>query len=142
MTTIEKRAFEKAEEVQQLAESLYAESPDWMTFYREIFGLRGAVRQEFPTRSQLDRFERTQAYREIQAMLAKLRERKPSDAEPEEPTQVVTVRLPKSLHEALRDEAHERRTSMNKLCISKLLQFIDSALIPSDIPKKGARNRY
>ncbi len=45
---------------------------------------------------------------------------------------MITVRLPKSLHEALRVEAHEHRTSMNKLCISKLLQFIDAENVPSE----------
>ena len=45
---------------------------------------------------------------------------------------MITVRLPKSLHESLRTEAHEKRTSMNKLCISKLLQMIDTELIPGD----------
>ena len=49
-----------------------------------------------------------------------------------EPTRVITVRLPKSLHEALRVEAHEHRTSMNKLCISKLLQFIDGQQVPAE----------
>jgi predicted HicB family RNase H-like nuclease len=51
---------------------------------------------------------------------------------PDEPTRVITVRLPKCLHEALRAEAHEHRTSMNKLCISKLLQFIDEGMVPAD----------
>ena len=50
----------------------------------------------------------------------------------EEPTRVITVRLPKSLHEALRVEAHEHQTSMNKLCISKLLQFIDGDKVPTE----------
>ena len=45
---------------------------------------------------------------------------------------MITVRLPKSLHESLRAEAHEKRTSMNKLCISKLLQFIDTDLVPTE----------
>ena len=49
-----------------------------------------------------------------------------------EPTRVVTVRLPKSLHESLRVEAFEHHTSMNKLCISKLLQIIDDELVPAD----------
>ena len=47
-----------------------------------------------------------------------------------EETRVITVRLPVSLHEALREEAHEHRTSVNKLCISKLLQFIDHDFVP------------
>jgi len=34
------------------------------------------------------------------------------------------------LHESLRHEAHERHTSMNKLCISKLLQIVDRELVP------------
>jgi hypothetical protein len=66
-------------------------------------------------------------------MLAKLRE---NDADlpggPREPTRVITVRLPKSLHESLRAEAHDRRTSMNKLCISKLLQVVDEELVPTE----------
>jgi predicted HicB family RNase H-like nuclease len=45
---------------------------------------------------------------------------------------VITVRLPQSLHEALKDEAHAHRTSMNQLCISKLLQFIDGDFVPND----------
>jgi predicted HicB family RNase H-like nuclease len=45
---------------------------------------------------------------------------------------VITVRLPKSLHESLRAEAHDRRTSMNKLCISKLLQVVDGDLVPAE----------
>ena len=36
------------------------------------------------------------------------------------------------MHEALKDEAYEHRTSMNKLCIAKLLQFIDSQQVPTE----------
>ena len=75
---------------------------------------------------------RATAYQEIQQMLTKLREQGPVATDPAEPTRVITVRLPKSLHEALRAEAHEHRTSMNKLCISKLLQFIDGQMVPSE----------
>ena len=35
------------------------------------------------------------------------------------------------MHEALRIEAYEHHTSMNKLCISKLLQFIDTENVPT-----------
>jgi hypothetical protein len=49
---------------------------------------------------------------------------------------VITVRLPKSLHEALRHEAHNHKTSMNKLCISKLLQVIADDLVPSDLERR------
>jgi predicted HicB family RNase H-like nuclease len=120
------------EEVRRLAETAYRESPDWVSFYREVLGLRGLVRRSFPTREALAQFEQTEAYQEIQHKLAKLRERGPLPTDPEEPTRVITVRMPKSMHEALRVEAHEHHTSMNKLCISKLLQFIDNEMIPAE----------
>ena len=61
-------------------------------------------------------------------------------ADPEnEPTRVITVRLPKSMHEYLRTEAHDLRTSMNKLCISKLLQVIEEDMIPNEGTAAAAR---
>lgn len=123
---------DKQMEVKRTAEDLYAQAPDWVTFYREIFGLRGIARRMFPTREALAAFEQTEAYQEILQMLTKLRGQGPLAMDPDEPTRVITVRLPKSLHEALRAEAHEHRTSMNKLCISKLLQFIDNAKVPAE----------
>ncbi|MGO8745295.1 MAG: toxin-antitoxin system HicB family antitoxin [Thermoguttaceae bacterium] len=51
---------------------------------------------------------------------------------PAEPTKVITVRLPRSLHEALQIEAHEHETTVNQLCISKLMQCIERELVPSE----------
>ena len=126
----------KQQEVYRIAHELFSQSPDWVTFFREVLGLEGVVKQAYPSADELAEFERTNEYSEIQQMLAKLRERSAAApaADDLEPTRVITVRLPKSLHEALRAEAHERRTSMNKLCISKLLQVVDEQLIPTDTP--------
>lgn len=121
---------EKQMEVKRTAEHLYAQGPDWVTFYRETFGLRGIVRHSFPTRETLTAFKQTEAYDEILQLLTKLREQGPTAADDDEPTRVITVRLPKSMHETLRREAYEHETSMNKLCISKLLQFIDNDKVP------------
>lgn len=123
---------DKSEEVYQAAYELFSRNPDWVTFFREILGLRGLVRRSHPTPDALAEFERNETYAEIQHLLTALRERRPASPTGREPTRVITVRLPKSLHEALRVEAHEHRTSMNKLCISKLLQFIDTELVPSE----------
>ena len=123
-------ASEKQTEVERTAEQLYARGPDWVTFYRETLGLRGVVRHTFPTRETLAAFEQSGTYQDILHLLTKLREQGPMATDDEEPTRVITVRLPKSLHETLRAEAHEHRTSMNKLCISKLLQFIDNDKVP------------
>jgi len=123
---------EKYREVLQAAETLLRQEPDWVTFFRKIVGVDGAIRQGFPSFDELTAFEQSEEYEKIQKMLVKLRERKTA-ADPEnEPTRVITVRLPKSMHEYLRTEAHDLRTSMNKLCISKLLQVIDEAMIPNE----------
>ncbi|MAR11946.1 MAG: hypothetical protein CL681_18520 [Blastopirellula sp.] len=120
------------QEAYQLANQIFRQDPDWVTFFREVLGVDGVVRRLFPSAEQRAAFERTNEYNEIQQMLAKLRDRNQTKFEDKEPTRVITVRLPKSLHESLRAEAHTKQTSMNKLCISKLLQVIDDELIPSD----------
>ncbi|MCC9609213.1 hypothetical protein LOC68_06355 [Blastopirellula sp. JC732] len=123
---------EKKQEALRVARDLFRQSPDWVTFFREILGVEGVVRRLFNVPEQLTDFEKCEEYGEIQLMIAKLRERTSPQAESKEPTRVITVRLPKSLHESLRVEAHTRRTSMNKLCISKLLQVVDDSMIPND----------
>jgi len=119
-------------EIFRIAGELYRQNPDWVTFFREVLGVEGIVRRIFPSTDEFLSFEQTEEYLEIQQMVAKLRESNRAYAQGSEPTRVITVRLPKSLHESLRTEAHERRTSMNKLCISKLLQVIDGTLIPHE----------
>ncbi len=121
----------RTQELHRIATELYRQQTDWVSFFRRILGVNGVVRQLFPSANEMNALEQTTEYAEIQQMLAKLRERGGTPAD-DEPTRVITVRLPKSLHESLRTEAHEKRTSMNKLCISKLLQMVDEGLIPHD----------
>ncbi|MEM6329983.1 MAG: hypothetical protein AAF790_07035 [Planctomycetota bacterium] len=116
----------------QFADSFYRKDPDWVTFFREVLGIDGAVRKTFPNFDDLAAFERSEEYDQIQKMVVKLREKKPAADADAEPTRVITVRLPKSMHEYLRSEAHDLRTSMNKLCISKLLQVIEQDMIPAE----------
>jgi predicted HicB family RNase H-like nuclease len=133
MTEIDKtKERELYRKIFQAAYDLYSQNPDWVSFFREVMGLSGIVRRHLPGRESLAEFERSEVYAELQQMLTRLRERAVENVAPQEPTRVITVRLPKSLHDALRAEAHDHRTSMNKLCISKLLQFINEELVPSD----------
>jgi predicted HicB family RNase H-like nuclease len=103
-----------------------------VTFFREVLGVDGLIRKLFPSADDLAAFEKTDEYAEIQNMLAKLRERNGAAADDKEPTRVITVRLPKSLHESLRAEAHDRKTSMNQLCISKLLHVLNGEFVPAE----------
>jgi predicted HicB family RNase H-like nuclease len=125
---------EQRQDVFRIADEIYRQRPSWVTFFREVLGVDGIVRQVYNSPETLSHFEQTPEYQKIQQMLAKLRE---SDSDlpggPREPTRVITVRLPKSLHESLRAEAHDRHTSMNKLCISKLLQVVDEDLVPTEV---------
>ncbi|MBC8354047.1 MAG: hypothetical protein H8E66_18800 [Planctomycetes bacterium] len=122
----------KRQEVCRVAAEMFRQTPDWVTFFREVLGVEGVARRVFSNPEEMEAFEQTVEYAEIQAMVAKLRERSRYQSESNEPTRVITVRLPKSLHESLKAESHQRRTSMNQLCISKLLQIIDNDLVPSD----------
>ncbi len=124
--------IEKDETIQREVYELFARNPDWVTFFREVLGRSGLVRRHYPSRAEKLDFEATETYKTIQQMLTKLRQDGPPADQPE-PMRVITVRLPKSLHEALRVEAHEHETSMNKLCISKLLQFINDQFVPEEI---------
>ncbi len=119
-------------EVLQVADNLYRQDPDWVTFFREVLGIDGIVRKRFAAFEDLTKFEQTDEFERIQKMLVKLREKKNASDPETEPTRVITVRLPKSMHEYLRTEAHDLRTSMNKLCISKLLQVIGEEMIPNE----------
>jgi predicted HicB family RNase H-like nuclease len=124
----------KTQEVYRIASELFRQDPDWVTFFREVLGVEGVVRRVCNTQEELIALERTVEYQEIRQMLAKLRERSGGGNDPREPTRVITVRLPKSVHESLRAEASDRKTSMNKLCISKLLQVVGDQMISQKSP--------
>ena len=132
MELVQQQEENREGKVYRVSSELYRQDPDWVTFFREVLGVEGVVRRVFTTPIDLAQFEQTREYSEIQQIVAKLRERASEPVDVREPTRVITVRLPKSLHESLRTEAHERKASMNKLCISKLLQIVDEGLIPND----------
>ena len=123
---------ERKQTAQRIASEMFQQQPDWLTFFREVLGVDGLVRKLFATPEELAAFEKTDEYTEIQQMLARLRETTSRQADGQEPTRVITVRLPKSLHEALKTEAHDRKTSMNQLCISKLLMVIDAEMAAAE----------
>lgn len=110
----------RCQKVLQVARELHARKPDWVTFFRETLGVSGAARSVFPEQKDYTVFEQSAEFTEIQNLVASLRTKKPASGK-NEATRVITVRLPESLHESLKAEAADHNTSMNKLCISKLL---------------------
>src|SRR5665647_799789 len=80
---------ERQTEVKRTAEQLFAQGPDWVTFYREVLGLRGIVRHTFSSRETLAAFEQTPAYAEILQLLTQLRQQGPVPLDTEEPTRMI-----------------------------------------------------
>jgi predicted HicB family RNase H-like nuclease len=114
----------RCQKVLAVAKQLHQGNPDWVTFFREVLGVDGAARSVFQSQQEFIAFEKSNEFSDIQSLVNNLRNRKVSPSAINEPTRVITVRLPESLHEALKAEASDHNTSMNKLCISKLLQVL------------------
>jgi predicted HicB family RNase H-like nuclease len=111
--------------VLEVAERLYSMDPEWVVFFREVLGVDGIVRRTFINPDDLVRFECSPEYARIREMLDHLRTKQRESPAPRESQRVVTVRMPKSLHETLKVEAEQMRVSINTLCISKLMKLID-----------------
>jgi predicted HicB family RNase H-like nuclease len=129
----------RCQKVRQFAHNLYQRGPDWVTFFREVLGVSGAARKVFTSQEEFVAFEKSDEYGAIQQMVNGLRHRKGGGGTQYEPTRVITVRLPESLHEALKAEANDHNTSMNKLCISKLLQVLVEGEQPERAPAPAVR---
>jgi predicted HicB family RNase H-like nuclease len=114
-----------AKAVLQVAERLHSMDPEWVVFFREVLGVDGVVRRTFQEPNALIRFECSPEYARIRELLDDLRNRQRERPAERESQRVVTVRMPRSLHETLKAEAEEMRVSINTLCISKLLKMLD-----------------
>ncbi|NDC55107.1 MAG: toxin-antitoxin system HicB family antitoxin [Planctomycetia bacterium] len=119
------QAAHGATAVLEVAERLHAMRPEWVVFFREVLGVDGIVRRAFGTPEALVRFECSPEYARIREMLDDLRTQQRDRPADRETQRVVTVRMPRSLHESLKAEAEGMRISINTLCISKLLKLLD-----------------
>jgi predicted HicB family RNase H-like nuclease len=111
--------------VLEVAERLYAMNPEWVVFFREVLGVDGIVRRTFSEPDALMRFECSPQYARVREMLDDLRGRQNARQAQRESLRVVTVRMPKSLHETLKTEAEQMQMSINTLCIAKLMKLLD-----------------
>lgn len=112
--------------VLEVAEKLYRMAPEWVVFFREVLGVDGIVRRTFCRPESLTRFECSPEYARIREMLDDLRRRQQEQPLERHKHRVITVRMPRELHETLKAEADELRVSINTLCISKLMKLLDA----------------
>lgn len=130
---------DRGQEALRLAQEAFSKTGSWVVFYREMLGTDGVVRKLFNETSEMRYFEDSPQFVELQEMVAAMRSQDSSKGDSTEPERMITIRLPKSLHDALRIEADEMNLSINKLCISKLLQRIESRFIPIQQGRRRGR---
>ncbi|WP_146454533.1 hypothetical protein [Rubripirellula tenax] len=121
------------------AQDAFAKTGSWVVFFREILGKEGVVQSAFPDTAGFVQFQQGKQYAELQEMVAALRSQDSSKGDAAEPERMITIRLPKSLHDMLTDESEELNLSINKLCISKLLQRIESRFVPVQQGRRRGR---
>lgn len=121
------------------ATEMFGVAPTWTAFYREVLGGDGVMRQSICCPEEMAKFECCDEHSKLLEMLTVLRSRDLPENDPHEPQRMITVRIPKSLHDAICEEANQLAVSVNKLCISRMLQKVDKSMIPSSTQKRRGR---
>lgn len=129
----------RCEQAFDVANDLFSNAPTWVCFYRELMGGNGMLHMLFDNNKEFGAFLRTDQHHQIQLMLTALRSRDLPENDPNDPQRMITVRLPKSLHEAMCEEASRLNISVNRLCISRMLQLLDPEMIPETNSKPRGR---
>lgn len=130
---------ERAREATRVAEEVFAQTEHWIEFYRLVLGTEGIVDRLYPSTEARSAFEKTPQYEQLLEMVTGLRSAESGKGDTLEPQRMITVRLPVSLHAALTAEAERHGTSINKLCISKLISGIDPRFVPEEKGKRRGR---
>lgn len=129
----------RAAEVLRIQVEAFAQTDNWVVMYRELLGVEGVVRKLYKTADEIKAWESSREFDEVHAMLAVLRSQDNGKGDTIESQRMITVRLPASMHEALKTESEESGLSINKLCITKLLQKMDARFVPLEPGKRRGR---
>lgn len=130
---------DRRQSIVAMASDLFGVSPTWTAFYREVLGEFGIVRSVFTEQDERHAYEQTDSHSQIFEMLTALRSRDLPENDPTEPQRMITIRLPMTLHNAICAEANDLQVSVNKLCISRMLQQLDDRMIPACKNKRRGR---
>ena len=121
---------EVIEQALQVVKQAAADSEHWSVALDQALGVNT------PWHTLLREWERqkairSEAYGQIQTIISEMRLRPTSHKnEDRKAARVITVRMPASMHELLCQESRDMRTSLNKLCITKLLQHVRLPEVP------------
>ena len=125
--------------VLKMAEEAFAKTGSWVIFYREMLGCDGVVSKLYETKEARRYFESTPEFAELLEMVAAIRSQDDAKSGTHEPVRVITVRMPRSMHEATKREAAELELSINDYCLTKLLQPADARCTPVESGKRRGR---
>ena len=103
------------------ADRLFRQGVSAREFIDEIYGEEGVVERLLPRDGDQVEFEQTDEGRQVRALLAGLIDNQNGNAFPGDHTKVITVRIPATVHRLLKEEAHKRQTSLNKLVVGRAL---------------------
>lgn len=107
------------------AKAEFAKNPNWMDFSNKFFG----IGNKYVPKDEAERkeFLASPEYKEIQNMKFKLEESQPDVTEPTEPIEpekeyngAISLRVPRSLHKSLAEEAKREKVSLNQLILAKI----------------------
>ena len=113
---------EKCETVLEVAKTLIGSvpKPSSIYFFEQILSNEGIMQKQFVNPTEIQAFLKSPEYKSIFSMQNELQS-KDDQSDSKIDTSVITVRLPVKLHESLKSEAHDHHTSLNKICVRKLL---------------------
>ncbi|TWU15560.1 hypothetical protein [Allorhodopirellula heiligendammensis] len=126
-------------QVLRLAEEAFAMTGSWVVFYRTLLAPGGVVDQLYETPEARRYFETTREFAELLEMVTAIRSQDDSSSGTHEPTRMITIRVPRSLHAATIRESEELELSINAYCVTKLLQPANPRFTPLELGKRRGR---
>lgn len=123
----------------RMAEEAFAKTGSWVVFYRAMLAPGGIVDQLYDGPEARRYFETTDEFADLLEMVAAVRSQDDSKSNAFEPERVITVRLPRSMHESVVREAEELELSINSYCLTKLLQPAGARFTPVESGKRRGR---
>lgn len=130
---------QRGDEVTRLAHEAFAKTTSWVVFYREMLGVEGVVATLYPTKEERQFFETQPEFLELLEIVTSLRSQDTSKMDAYEPTRMLTVRMPRSLHAEVIRRSEEQGLSLNSYAITKLLQPVDKRFTPEETGGRRGR---
>ena len=116
---------ERAEQVLAVAQELQEQGKTWMQANDALFSPNGLATILFPTKAERKKLAASPIHKKIVEILESLERTEEID----DVSGNFVVRVPRSLHQALKREAEDENVSMNQLVVAKLALNLNSSVL-------------